>query len=152
MELFEQTTLIDCTLEELFNFHLDTNNIKLITPSHTKVELLEYEKGTYEGKIIKLKTTRAMIPIDWTVKIEKYQFPNLIVDVALKSPFIFWEHKHIFTKKGAMSELKDIIKYELPFGFLGKIIAPLLKKDIENMFRYRHTKTKELLERKVSSV
>ena len=39
MQTFEKTTLIDCSAKELFDFHLDTNNIKLITPKHTKVEL-----------------------------------------------------------------------------------------------------------------
>jgi len=146
METFTQTSLINCTLEELFDFHLDTNNIKLITPSHTKVELIDYEEGTFEGKIIKLKTTRAWVPIDWIVKIEKYEYPNLMVDVALKSPFAFWEHQHIFTKKGSMCELKDVIKYKLPFGILGKLIAPFIKKDIANMFDYRHKQTKQILE------
>ena len=146
METFTQTSLINCTLEELFDFHLDTNNIKLITPSHTKVELIDYEETTFEGKIIKLKTTRAWVTIDWIVKIEKYEYPNLMVDVALKSPFAFWEHQHIFTKKGSMCELKDVIKYKLPFGIVGKLIAPFIKKDIANMFAYRHTQTKKILE------
>jgi len=146
METFTQTSLINCTLEELFDFHLDTNNIKLITPSHTKVELIEYKEATFEGKIIKLKTTRAWVPIDWIVKIEKYEYPNLMVDVALKSPFAFWEHQHIFTKKGSMCELKDVIKYKLPFGIVGKLIAPFIKKDIANMFDYRHKQTKQILE------
>ncbi len=146
METFTQTSLINCTLEDLFDFHLDTNNIKLITPSHTKVELIDYEETTFEGKIIKLKTTRAWVPIDWIVKIEKYEYPNLMVDVALKSPFAFWEHQHIFTKKGSMCELKDVIKYKLPFGIVGKLIAPFIKKDIANMFIYRHKQTKQILE------
>lgn len=148
METLTQTTLINCTLEELFNFHLDTNNIKLITPKHTKVELVDYEEGTYEGKIVKLKTTRAFVPINWVVKIEKYQYPNMIVDVAIKSPFAFWEHKHIFTQRGNMSELKDIVRYKMPFGILGKLVAPLIKKDIRDMFEYRHKQTKILLETK----
>jgi ligand-binding SRPBCC domain-containing protein len=147
MQTITQTTLINSTVEELFDFHLDTNNIKLITPKHTKVELIEYEDETYEGKIVKLKTTRAFIPIYWIVKIEKFQYPNLIVDVAIKSPFAHWEHQHIFTKRGSMCELKDVIKYELPFGIFGKILAPFIKKDIQNMFEYRHAKTKSLLEK-----
>ena len=146
METFTHKSFINCTLEELFDFHLDTNNIKLITPSDTKVELIDYEETTFEGKIIKLKTIRAWVPIDWIVKIEKYEYPNLMVDVALKSPFAFWEHQHIFTKKGSMCELKDVIKYKLPFGIVGKLIAPFIKKDIANMFIYRHQQTKKILE------
>jgi ligand-binding SRPBCC domain-containing protein len=146
METLTQTTLINCTLEEIFNFHLDTNNIKLITPSHTKVELIDYNEKTYEGKIIKLKTTRLLMPIIWMVKIEKFEYPNLIVDMALKSPFVFWEHSHIFTQRGPRCELKDVVRYELPFGIFGKLIGPFLRKDIENMFAFRHKQTKMILE------
>ena len=59
METFEKTTLIDCSAKELFDFHLDTNNIKLITPKHTKVELLDYEDSTYEGKNSKAKNYKS---------------------------------------------------------------------------------------------
>ena len=45
-----------------------------------------------------------------------------------------------------MCELKDIIEYEVPFGFLGKIIEPFIKLDIVNMFEYRHQQTKRILE------
>lgn len=131
METFEKTTLIDCSAKELFDFHLDTNNIKLITPKHTKVELLDYEDSTYEGKIVKLKTTRAFICMNWIIKIEKLKYPNLLVDVALKSPFSYWEHSHIFTQKGNLCELKDSIKFKLPFGIFGKLILPFIKKDIK---------------------
>lgn len=147
METITQSTFINCTIEALFDFHLDTNNIKLITPNHTKVELIDYEEKTYEGKIIKLKTTRAFVPIDWIVKIEKFDYPHIMIDVAIKSPFSFWEHHHIFTKKGSGSELTDTIKYGLPFGIFGKILAPFIKKDIKAMFEYRHIQTKLLLER-----
>ena len=66
-----------------------------------------------------------------------------MIDVAIKSPFAFWEHRHIFTQKGNLCELKDIIKFKLPFGIFGKIISPIVKKDIKNMFEYRHFQTKK---------
>ena len=40
METIIKTTIIDCSLEELFEFHLDSNNITKITPANIKVELL----------------------------------------------------------------------------------------------------------------
>lgn len=147
MYILEKTTLIDCSQKELFDFHLDTNNIKLITPKHTNVELIDYEDKTYQGKIIKLKTVRAFVPISWIVKIEKLQYPSLFVDVALKSPFAFWEHSHIFTQKGNKCELKDVVKFELPFGIFGKMLAFLVKKDIKNMFDYKHFQTKKYFDK-----
>ena len=37
MKTITKTTLIHCTQEELFNFHLDSNNITKITPSNIKL-------------------------------------------------------------------------------------------------------------------
>lgn len=82
----------------------------------------------------------------WEVKIEKIEEPNLLVDIALKSPFAFWEHKHIFIKHGNMSELKDVITFKMPFGILGDLLSFFVKKDLQNMFDYRHKITKNILE------
>ena len=147
MNTIIKSTLINCNLDDLFDFHLDSNNITKITPSNTKVELLNEDTKTYEGKIVKIKTTKLFISTYWEVEIQKLQKPDILVDVALKSPFKYWKHQHIFSQKdNNICELKDVIEYELPFGLLGKLVEPLIGKDIENMFDYRHIKTKEILE------
>lgn len=146
MKTIIKTTYINCTLEELFNFHMDTTNIKKITPPNIKIEILDDDTKTYEGKVVNIKTTKFFIPMHWKVMIDKIQSPTIIIDRAAKSPFKSWRHQHIFTQKGSVSELKDIIEYELPFGFLGKIAAPFIRYDIKKMFEYRHQQTKKLLE------
>ncbi len=146
MKTIEKTTLINCSQEMLFQFHMDSNNITKITPPNIVVTLLNNDTETFEGKIVKIKTTKFFIPTYWEVKIEKLDKPNILVDVAIKSPFKFWKHQHIFTQKGSMCELKDIIEYEMPFGIFGKIVEPLITLDIKNMFQYRHEETKRLLE------
>ena len=147
MQTIIQTTLIKCTQEELFNFHLDSNNITKITPTNIKVELLSTDTKTYEGKVVSIKTTKLFIPTYWDVEIKKLEFPNILVDLAVKSPFKYWKHQHIFTKKDNICELKDIIEYELPFGLLGKLVNPFIKNDIIKMFEYRHNQTKKILEK-----
>lgn len=147
MNTITKTTLINCKIEDLFEFHLDSNNITKITPQNIKVQLLTTDSETYVGKIVKIKTTKFFIPTSWEVKIEALEKPNLLVDVAIKSPFKYWKHEHIFTKKGNVSELKDVIKFEMPFGILGKIVAPLITSDITAMFDYRHKQTKSILEK-----
>ncbi len=146
MKTIIKTTQINCTQEELFEFHMDSNNITKITPPNIKVELLNEDTKTHEGKIVKIKTTKFFIPTYWEVKIEKLDKPNILVDVAIKSPFKYWKHQHIFSQKDSMCELKDIIEYEMPFGILGKLIEPLIEYDIKTMFEFRHQQTKILLE------
>ena len=46
-----------------------------------------------------------------------------------------------------MCELKDVITFEMPFGFLGKCLEGFVKKDLQKMFDFRHKTTKEILEK-----
>lgn len=147
MKKYEKTSFIDCTLEELFDFHLDVNNLKAITPDNIQITFLEENFTPKEKGVLKIKTVKNFLPIRWEVKIEKLQRPNILVDLALKSPFKYWKHSHVFTKKGNMCELRDIVEYELPFGKVGGLFDFLIKKELDSMFTFRHNKTKKLLEK-----
>jgi ligand-binding SRPBCC domain-containing protein len=148
MKTFEKSSLIHCQIEDLFAFHLDLNNLKIITPKDTKVTLLNEMFTPKEGDILRLHTVKNFIPMIWEVKIDRIEFPHLLVDVALKSPFTFWKHSHIFTDRGdGVCELKDVVDYIATFGFLGRYLDAIVRQQLNTMFRYRHKRTKEILER-----
>ncbi|AXH12932.1 SRPBCC family protein [Halarcobacter bivalviorum] len=147
MNKFEKSSLINCKQDELFEFHLSMDNLKEITPDNIKIIFLQENFFPKEKEILKIKTIKNFIPIIWEVKIEKIEKPNLLVDIAIKSPFLYWKHSHIFTKKGNLCELKDIVEYKLPFGKIGNLFNFLIEKELNNMFSYRHKKTKKLLEK-----
>lgn len=150
MKIFEKTSLLKCDVKELFDFHLDVRNLKSITPPDTKVTLLNKDFIPKEGAILKLKTVKNFIPILWEVKIQTLQSPNLLVDVALKSPFKFWKHSHIFAQKdNGMCELKDRLEYELPFGVFGSLFNFFIKYEFGKMFTYRHNITKQILQERI---
>lgn len=146
MQTFIKSSYIKCDTKSLFDFHLDTNNLTKITPTNIKVELLTKDFKPVVSQVLKIKSTKYFIPMMWEVKIEKIEEPNLLVDIALKSPFKFWEHKHIFINHGNFSELKDVIIFKMPFGILGDLLSFFVKKDLQNMFDYRHKITKNILE------
>ncbi|MDD2789694.1 MAG: SRPBCC family protein [Sulfurimonas sp.] len=149
MKIYEKTSLIECSLEALFAFHIDTKNLQTISPKNIKVTLLNKDFVAKEGAILKLKTVQNFLPIVWEVKIEKLEKPSLLVDVAIKSPFKFWKHSHIFTQKeDGVCELKDRVQYTLPFGFLNCLLDSFVYHQLEAMFVYRHHVSKELLEAK----
>ena len=142
MNKFEKVSTINCKVEELFDFHLDIKNLKKITPIDTKVELLNKQFVPFEGGILQIRTVKNYITTTWEVQIEKIEKPNILVDVALKSPFKYWKHSHVFTQKGNISELKDIVEYELPFGKLGNLFDFFIQKELKNMFEFRHEVTR----------
>lgn len=149
MNRFEKVSLLkNCTQQELFDFHLDTNNLVKISPPNMKVTLLNKEFNPKVGEVIKIKTIKNFIPTTWEVKIDKIQEPSLLVDIALKSPFKYWKHSHIYTKKGNAVELKDEVIYELPLGKFGQFFDFIIRKELQSMFDFRHKITKEILSQK----
>ncbi|AXH15322.1 SRPBCC family protein [Malaciobacter mytili] len=149
MKTFTKETYINTTLEELFAFHMDTNNLLKITPSNIKATLLTKNIQPKEGQVISLKTTKNFLSFLWIIRIKKIEYPKLFIDEALKSPFKFWEHQHIFEKRGNKVLLKDVVRYELPFGFIGRIFSSFIQSDLEKMFDFRHKVTKNILEGKI---
>ncbi len=150
MKTFIKETYINATEEELFNFHMDINNILKITPNNIKTSILTDIIEPKEGSLITLKTKKNFLTFLWIVRIDKIKYPNLFIDKALKSPFKYWEHQHIFEKQDNRVLLKDIVNYELPFGFIGSLFSKFIESDLEKMFAFRHKVTKSILEDKVS--
>jgi len=147
---YEKSSLLRCSAEKLFKFHLESKNLQKITPKEIKVELLEDSTDIYEGKILHLNITRSFFMQKWEVKIERLDEPKMIVDNALRSPFGYFVHTHLFTPLDAKHcELRDRIHYKLPFGFIGDLFGALVHRELEKMFSYRHKKTRELLEEKI---
>ncbi len=145
MKYFEKISYLDCSVETLFNFHLDIKNLKNISPLNVKVELINKDFTPYEGGVLKIRTQKNYLSTIWEVQILKIEEPNLLVDIGLKSPFKYWKHYHIFTKKGNQSQMKDIIEYELPFGKIGNLFDFFVRNELKKMFEFRHEKTKKLL-------
>lgn len=149
MKVFEKSVHINCTLEELFDFHIDTNNLVRITPPDTKVKLLTPNIKIKRGAILKLKATQKFLSTTWEVRIDKLQEPRLLVDLALKSPFAYWEHSHIFEEaEDGGCIMRDVVYYKLPFCLIGALFNSFAKKQLEAMFEFRHQITKEILEQK----
>ncbi len=148
MYIYEKRSRISCTLEALYAFHSDTKNLKAVTPPNISVALLNPIDEVKEGDILDIKTKKFFFSIPWKIEITQATPPHKMIDTALKSPFTFWEHHHIFRQKEDGCELKDIVFYEIPYGFVGKIFSKLIALELEAMFTYRHAQTKKILEAK----
>ncbi|MDY6780759.1 MAG: SRPBCC family protein [Halobacteria archaeon] len=68
------------------------------------------------------------------------------VDEMVEGPFKRWVHTHSFRKEEAGTVVHDRVEYELPMWLLGRVGSPFFRVNLRMMFRYRHRKTKEILE------
>lgn len=147
MEVFETSTLLECTPEEAFAFHSNPNNLTIISPPWIKSTLLTPITSVREGDILEIKAKRWMITMHWKIVIETMQSPHLLVDMALRSPFTFWRHSHHFDVHDEGTIMRDVVEFEMPFDGFGKLFVPFVKRDLEKMFAYRHKQTQKQLEK-----
>ncbi|MEY3002666.1 MAG: hypothetical protein RLZZ428_1041 [Pseudomonadota bacterium] len=138
--IFEST--ISCTPEELFAFHADTRNLCVVTPKEISVEILELEDPLKEGNQATLRIKKSIFSFVWKLRFDTVEEPNLIVDLALKSPFKLFRHEHHFIKiNSKYTLLRDVVTFKLPLEPLSNMIVWFVKRDMKQMFQYRHAQT-----------
>ncbi len=60
------------------------------------------------------------------------------MDVQRRGPYALWHHTHTFTSDEGGTRMRDVIRYALPLGPLGRLMHRLLvRRDLEAIFAYR---------------
>jgi ligand-binding SRPBCC domain-containing protein len=139
-------TPMPCSVKTLFDFHADTKNLPRITPKNTSVEILKLETPLKEGNEAILRIKKGLLSFVWELRFEEVRYPDLIVDVATRSPFKSFRHEHHFiVVDGTHSLLRDKIIFSLPFWPLSMPAVYFVKRDMKKMFAFRHAQTKAFI-------
>ncbi|XGC79522.1 TIGR01777 family oxidoreductase [Bdellovibrio bacteriovorus] len=125
--------------EKVFHFFKEATNLEQITPPTLnfkieKVSTSEITQGTLIDYTLKIRG----FPARWKTEIDEWQPPYKFVDNQLKGPYSLWRHTHEFRPFCGGTLLVDKVKYRLPLGQVGWIVASkLVSKDIDNIFSFR---------------
>ncbi|CAH8283738.1 hypothetical protein EV196_102586 [Mariniflexile fucanivorans] len=75
-----------------------------------------------------------------TSKITEYKYPNYFIDEMVAGAFKSFKHKHVFIEKGNKTLMIDVFYFEVPYGFLGKLIDVLfIKRYMTKLLKKRNT-------------
>lgn len=142
---------IDCPVERVFRFHLDTRNAPRVSPG-VEFESIDGEFPLRDGGIVTIRMRQAPIPfpMTWRFRVEAVVLNRAVVDVALQSPFAAWRHEHRFEPLGPeRCLLTDRITYVPPFGPIGAIGDKLIvNRMLRKTFEQRQILTKRIMERR----
>ncbi len=145
--IFQKSVDIKCGLEELFNFHLDTNNLPKISPSFPNASIKKIsEVPLRKNSTVTVSLNFLLFRSDWEILIRELEANKLIGDLQTKGIFEYWYHSHIFDLKGNEVKMTDKVEFIPPFGVLGMCLIPLIRFQLNMMFSYRHKKTKMIFE------
>lgn len=141
-------TRIDIPLprERVFAFFADAANLGIITPPELDFRILTPGPiAMAAGTLIDYRIGLWRIPLKWKTRITRWNPPHEFADEQLRGPYKTWIHTHRFTETPAGTAIDDEVIYELPFGALGRIARPIVRRQLDRIFRYRAQRVTELL-------
>lgn len=158
MATYERETYIDAPLEDVWEFHSRVDGLEALTPGWMglSIQAIRGPDGEPDPEVLEAgaEIDMELRPLGvtstpagtWTSVIAertKSDERGLFKDEMRGGPFTRWVHVHQFRREGDGTRIRDTVHYELPK--IGRL-SPFAVVGFEPMFRYRHRKTKELLE------
>ena len=146
--LFQASTPVSASPEALFAFHENPGNIRKIAPASLKLVAVECSAEAVESGQFRIRATQFGMPIDWVGRWERVERPRMLVDVAVRSPFLVWRHSHIFEAAADGSVMTDRVEYLLKGGIAGWCVSRWVTPVVfRSMFRARHEATRRYFAR-----
>ena len=132
--------------EKAWDFLSSPKNLSVITPDHMGFNILAgAERPMFPGQIIQYKVSPFPgFTTKWVSEITHVEQGAYFVDEQRFGPYSLWHHKHFINPIADGVEMEDVIDLKLPFGFLGQLGYPLVRKQLVSIFKYREKKLTEL--------
>ena len=159
MQTYERSVRVAAPFEEVWDFHSTEKGLVALTPGFMNIEIEDVRGPDGEANPDVLEAgsvvESSIRPFDvgprqtWVSDIVargRSSGAGYFRDVMLEGPFPEWTHTHMFYADDGETIVRDKVEYELPLGAVGRTFGPLGVVGLDPMVRYRHRKTKELLE------
>ena len=133
--------------EEVFPFFSDPANLEKITPPFLRFRILGTTTPRVgNGTLINYALRLHGVPLRWQSRIELWKLNHMFVDVQTRGPYALWHHTHEFEPADAGTVIRDHVRYRLPFGALGNLLAGwMVRRDLEAVFDFRRQRIQEIL-------
>jgi ligand-binding SRPBCC domain-containing protein len=159
MSTYRRQTRVAAPLSEVWTFHSRISGLEALTPSfmNLRVEGVTGPDGEPDPEVLEAgsRIDMSMRPFEvgprqtWTSVVTERREGDgtaMFRDRMEGGPFPEWVHTHRFFADGEETLVVDTVEYRLPGGPVGEALGPLGWVGFEPMFRYRHRRTRELLE------
>jgi ligand-binding SRPBCC domain-containing protein len=139
--VLKRTQKLPIDIETAWDFFCKPDNLKEMTPSYMGFEILSNSgsERMYAGQIITYHVRPILgIPLFWMTEITQVKDKEYFVDEQRTGPYKMWHHTHFFRAINGGVEMTDIVHYQLPLGFLGRIVNTLfVKNQLSEIYDFR---------------
>lgn len=154
MTVYSKESRVDAPLDEVWAFHGRIEGLVALTPDFLGLRVEEV-RGESDPLTVGTEVRLSVRPFGvgprqaWTSRIverRREESRAVLRDEMVDGPFERWTHTHEFVADGDATVLRDRVAYRLPGGPVGPLASALAWPGLALAFRYRHRKTRELLE------
>lgn len=139
MSVFEAQTELSCTPEEAFDFLIQPENIRRISPSAMMLVFDAAPERVFQGAVFRFRVQAYGVVREIAHRISEFDSPRRFVEEQVEGPMSAWCHEHLFepTTNGVL--IVDRITFKPPTGMLGLLINERkICESLEAGFDHRH--------------
>jgi ligand-binding SRPBCC domain-containing protein len=159
MPTYERSVRVEAPFGEVWDFHSTEEGLVALTPGwmNIRIDAVRGPDGEPDPDVLEAGSVVESSVRPFGVGPRQAWVSDIVArehedgsayfrDVMSDGPFREWTHTHMFYADDGATVVRDRVEYALPFGALGDAVGPLARVGLEPMFRYRHRRTRELLE------
>jgi len=149
MPTLVRSSIMPAPVEALSAWHFREGALQRLVPPWENARVLAASGGIADGSTVTLRLRKGPLRVDWLARHERVEPGRGFVDRQERGPFAEWVHEHRFLPhQDGRSTLEDHVTYRLPMGALGALVGgPLIRRDLERTFAWRHRRTANDLRR-----
>ena len=125
---------------EAFEFFADALNLETITPPWLHFRVVS--PGPIDMRpeaLIEYRLRLHGLPVRWLTRIEEWEPGRRFEDVQVRGPYRLWRHSHSFEPHEDGTLMRDLVRYSLPLGPLGRLAqVAVVRRDLDRIFDFRH--------------
>jgi ligand-binding SRPBCC domain-containing protein len=121
--------VVPASVEECWSFFSNPRNLARITPTELDFQVVgDLAEEIYPGMMIEYRLRPLLgVQMAWLTEITHVDQGRRFVDVQRVGPYALWNHEHTFVAlEGGRTEIRDVVHYVLPFGWVGNLAHPFL--------------------------
>ena len=146
MTLVVYSSFMPVSPAELFEFHLDAENLIAISPRVAPMRIMTEMKRAEVGDLQVMRVGMPPFESEWHARITHIRPGQMMEDVQERGPFRKWRHQHRVREEANGAQLTDVVSFRMLPTPIGAFLEYwLVRPVLLGMFAYRHRKTRSLL-------